>query len=70
MIAEDSETGKSYWANLFSNETSWVEPEAVTNYNKMKLEAKQNARRITKVSKNDWVALIDNDSGLISLNLF
>ncbi len=68
MVAEETETGKSYWANIFTNETSWDEPEAVTKYNQMKLEAKQQVRRMTKLSKNDWVALTDNDSGTLTFS--
>lgn len=68
MVAEETETGKSYWANIFTNEASWDEPEAVTKYNQMKLDAKQQVRRMTKLSKNDWVALTDNDSGTLKFS--
>lgn len=63
VIAQDPESGKNYWANIFTQETTWEEPEAVVNHNKMKAEAKQHARRMTRLSQNDWVAVVDKDSG-------
>lgn len=62
VVAEDTETGKKYYANIFTQETTWDKPEAITKHEENLKEAKKQARRVTKVSVKDWVAVVDPDS--------
>eukprot|EP00339_Tiarina_fusa_P021540 CAMPEP_0117030036 /NCGR_PEP_ID=MMETSP0472-20121206/21693_1 /TAXON_ID=693140 ORGANISM="Tiarina fusus, Strain LIS" /NCGR_SAMPLE_ID=MMETSP0472 /ASSEMBLY_ACC=CAM_ASM_000603 /LENGTH=54 /DNA_ID=CAMNT_0004737957 /DNA_START=36 /DNA_END=200 /DNA_ORIENTATION=+ len=41
VVAEDTESGKSYYANIFTQETSWDKPEAIIKHEENLADAKK-----------------------------